>query len=135
MADLTIGRLPQSANSTAPQTQSTSVSVTSKDPNHMPIKLQCFTLKRGFKDVELGVGVRVQGQSVQSEFDLLSLQASEDLRVRTSIQGLPFSSWLPLPLAQSHWTRVRKYAQRSLDSDATKPIHYLHWSPGNIAAT
>lgn len=77
-------------------------------------ELQCFTLKQGFRELELGIGVQVQGRDIASEFDLISREAYKTLAVRTSIHGLPFTFWLPLPLAENHWTRVRKQAQRDI---------------------
>ena len=79
-------------------------------------ELQCFTLKQGFRELELGIGVQVQHRDpkTSSEFDLISREAFEKLAVRTSIQGLPFTLWLPLPLAENHWTRVKKHAQQDI---------------------
>ncbi|EME84065.1 uncharacterized protein MYCFIDRAFT_152343, partial [Pseudocercospora fijiensis CIRAD86] len=70
-------------------------------------ELQCFTLKQGFNDLDLGIGVHIKGKSIQSEFDILSQTAFKNLQVRRSIQGLSFEHWLPLPIAQKHWLRVR----------------------------
>ncbi|KAE9974176.1 hypothetical protein BLS_003257 [Venturia inaequalis] len=69
--------------------------------------LRCFTLKKGFKEANLGIGVHAERGSLQSEFDLLSSSAFTKLRVRRSIHGLYFEQWLPLPLSQAHWHRVR----------------------------
>lgn len=70
-------------------------------------ELQCFVLKTGFKDCDLGVGVHVDRKRIESEFDLISEQAFGQLNVRRSVQGLDFEYWLPLPLAQKHWDRVK----------------------------
>ncbi|KAF7194607.1 Ubiquitin-conjugating enzyme E2 1 [Pseudocercospora fuligena] len=70
-------------------------------------ELQCFTLKQGFSDLDLGIGIHVEGKSIQSEFDIISRTAFKNLQVRRSIQGLSFEHWLPLPIAQKHWMRVR----------------------------
>ncbi|PPJ55339.1 hypothetical protein CBER1_10199 [Cercospora berteroae] len=83
-------------------------------------ELQCFALKQSFRELELGVGVRVEGRALTSEFDLLSRDAFQQLGIRSSIQGLPFSCWLPLPLAESHWARVRKSSQRDINAIASR---------------
>ena len=70
--------------------------------------LQCFTLKKNFKKVSLGVGVQAEWKSIQSEFDLISHEAFFKLDVRRSVQGLPFNHWLPLPISRRHWKGVRK---------------------------
>jgi ubiquitin-protein ligase len=76
-------------------------------------ELQCFCLKKGFSDrgVRLGVGVNVvqrgrQG-TLESEFDLLSLQAYKDFHIRRSVQGLRFQYWLPLPISPRHYHLVK----------------------------
>jgi ubiquitin-protein ligase len=82
-------------------------------------EMQCFTLKTGFKQCRLGVGVDVslaRGRKVQSEFDYISVEAVEKLKVRTSVQGLAFSHWLPLPFSEAHWNRVRGLAGTSLET-------------------
>lgn len=74
----------------------------------VPIRnLQCFTLKKGTRDVNLGVGVKVNREGLSCEFDLISDVAFNSLRVRQSIHGLPFEHWLPLALNARHWSRVR----------------------------
>ena len=78
-------------------------------------EMQCFTLKEGFGKAALGVGVHTKGKSIQSEFDLLSSQAFFDLGVRKSVQGLPFEHWLPLPISQIHWQRVRRGVDDALN--------------------
>ncbi|QDS68299.1 hypothetical protein FKW77_010663 [Venturia effusa] len=83
-----------------------------------PIRnLTCFTLKKGFKDANLGVGVYVRSGCLQSEFDLVSYTAFSKLHVRQSIHGLFFMHWLPLPLSPAHWQRVGgSLLNNSLDS-------------------
>ncbi|KAK3724788.1 hypothetical protein LTR37_000836 [Vermiconidia calcicola] len=81
-------------------------------------ELQCFTLKEGFNKKALGVGVHVEGRTIQSEFDLMSYQAFTILGVRRSVQGLPFEHWLPLPISQTHWIRARRNIDDCLDSIA-----------------
>ncbi|KAM3416327.1 hypothetical protein BST61_g7932 [Cercospora zeina] len=83
-------------------------------------ELQCFTLKQSFRELDLGVGVQLQGRGLTSEFDLLSRDAFEELGVRSSIQGLTFSFWLPLPLAHTHWRRAKKSVQRDINIIANK---------------
>jgi ubiquitin-protein ligase len=78
-------------------------------------EMQCFTLKKGFKDATLGVGIHVQGREIQSEFDLVSLEAFCDLDVKRSVQGLGFEYWLPLPISQMHWAyRAKKHVYASI---------------------
>jgi ubiquitin-protein ligase len=82
-------------------------------------EMQCFTLKTGFQHCRLGVGVDIslaRGRKVQSEFDYISIEAVEKLKVRTSVQGLPFSNWLPLPFSEAHWNRVKDLAGTSLEA-------------------
>ncbi|KAI4189250.1 MAG: hypothetical protein LQ346_005152 [Caloplaca aetnensis] len=73
---------------------------------------QCFCSKESFLDVKLGVGVHValKGRegTLESEFDLLSDRAFDCHGVKTSVQGLGFEHWLPLPISRRHWRRVRK---------------------------
>ncbi|KAK5739669.1 hypothetical protein LTR17_005153 [Elasticomyces elasticus] len=77
-------------------------------------EMRCFTLKDGFKDTNLGVGVHVHKRSVSSEFDYLSEEAFKNLRVRRSVQGLEFEHWLPLPFSEAHWKRVRSSVDDAL---------------------
>lgn len=81
-------------------------------------ELQCFCLKKSFKVSKLGVGVNVilnrrQG-FLESEFDLLSLEAFECHQVRRSVQGVRFNHWLPLPLSEKHWNMVKGDANSRL---------------------
>lgn len=79
-------------------------------------EMQCFTLKKGFKQCSLGVGIGVEGRKLQSEFDYISKDAFRKLGVRTSVQGVRFSHWLPLPFSESHWKRVKDDALVSLEA-------------------
>ena len=81
-------------------------------------ELQCFTLKEGFKTVCLGIGVDIEDRKISSEFDLLSYQAFNSLRVRRSVQGLEFNFWLPLPISQTHWIRAKACVNNALDDIA-----------------
>lgn len=74
----------------------------------------CFTLRKGFKEANLGVGVRIDKRSIQSEFDLISQQAVFHQKVRRSVQGVHFEHWLPLPLSETHWRRVKGMADDAL---------------------
>lgn len=78
-------------------------------------EMQCFALKQGFKQCCLGVGIGIIARKLQSEFDYISKDAFEKLGVRTSVQGVPFSYWLPLPFSESHWKRVKADALVSLE--------------------
>ncbi|TKA63076.1 hypothetical protein B0A55_12608 [Friedmanniomyces simplex] len=77
-------------------------------------EMRCFTLKEGFRDTNLGVGVHVQSRSISSEFDFISDEAFTKLRIRCSVQGLDFEHWLPLPFSEAHWKRVRGSAVTAL---------------------
>lgn len=52
--------------------------------------LRCFTLKKVFKEANLGIGVHVERGSLQSEFDLVSSSAFTSIKVHRSIHGLYF---------------------------------------------
>lgn len=84
-------------------------------------ELQCFVLKKSFLATNLGIGISLHSSSggkravFRSEFDLLSASAFTQFRVRKSIQGVPFTHWLPLPLSQRHWNAVRRDAALSLE--------------------
>lgn len=84
----------------------------------VPVRnLQCFTIKKGTKDVCIGIGVHVsdKGGFLSSEFDYISDIAFNALGVRRSIQGLPFQHWLPLAINARHWDRVKdELLQQSL---------------------
>lgn len=89
-------------------------------------ELQCFVVKKNYRQVDLGIGVNVvvsgcQG-TIQSEFDLISRQAVHELGIRKSIHGIPFWIWLPLPISQAHWRQVRQRVPTSLSTiaDAAK---------------
>ena len=83
-------------------------------------ELQCFCLKETFMKIRLGVGVHIRRRGLEgtfaSEFDLLSQQAYQDHGIRSSVQGLPFEHWLPLPISRRHWRLVREDVSRSLRS-------------------
>ena len=71
-------------------------------------------------EVRLGVGVHIRRRALEgtfaSEFDLLSQQAYQDHGIRSSVQGLPFEHWLPLPISRRRWRLVREDMSRSLRS-------------------
>lgn len=69
-------------------------------------ELQCYVLKKSYREVNLGVGVAV-GKDLTSEFEFLSKDAFEVLGIRQSIHNIPFSRWLPLPISRRHWGQVR----------------------------
>ena len=76
----------------------------------VPVRnLQCFTLKKGTRAVNLGVGVDVAPRNafLSCEFDWISDEAFQNLGVRRSIQGLRFNHWLPLAFNAQHWSRVK----------------------------
>ncbi|KAK1528421.1 uncharacterized protein CCOS01_06255 [Colletotrichum costaricense] len=74
-------------------------------------ELQCFVTKTNFRDTKLGVGVMVpkRKRAIESEFDLISLPAFQDLGVRFSVHNVAFEHWLPLPLSRRHWSSVKDY--------------------------
>jgi ubiquitin-protein ligase len=75
-------------------------------------ELICFCLKKDYMEASLGVGVRVlqRGKfgSFESEFDLLSTVAFHTHHIRRSVQGIPFDYWMPLPISNGHWKKVKK---------------------------
>ncbi|KAK8073952.1 hypothetical protein PG994_004851 [Apiospora phragmitis] len=75
-------------------------------------ELQCFVTKKTYREVKLGVGVSTT-DGLASEFDLLSPQAFT-LPTRKSVQNIPFTRWLPLPISPRHWHSVRTNAKASL---------------------
>ncbi|WYZ44643.1 hypothetical protein EsH8_VII_001079 [Colletotrichum jinshuiense] len=79
-------------------------------------ELQCFVTKTNFRHTKLGVGVLVPSgkRSLESEFDLLSLEAFRDLSIRLSVHNIRFQHWLPLPLSHRHWRLVKEDAVSSL---------------------
>ncbi|KAL8846616.1 MAG: hypothetical protein Q9221_008310 [Calogaya cf. arnoldii] len=86
-------------------------------------ELQCFCLKEHFQDSKLGVGVHVgrQGKEkkLSSEIDLLSDRAFYQHEIRTSIHGLEFGYWLPLPISRRHFGIVKAQTLQSLDTLAS----------------
>ncbi|KXH68960.1 hypothetical protein CSAL01_06978 [Colletotrichum salicis] len=74
-------------------------------------ELQCFVTKTNFRDTKLGVGVMApkRKRTIESEFDLISLPAFQDLGVRFSVHNIAFEHWLPLPLSRRHWRAVQDY--------------------------
>ncbi|KAK5072023.1 hypothetical protein LTS08_000878 [Lithohypha guttulata] len=89
-------------------------------------ELICFCLKKGLENANLGVGVKVQMRgrygSIGSEFDLLSEQAFNEFKIRRSVQGLPFTHWLPLPISRKHYGKVKPLIEPCLKelSEAAK---------------
>ncbi|OAA78224.1 Ubiquitin-conjugating enzyme/RWD-like protein [Akanthomyces lecanii RCEF 1005] len=74
-------------------------------------ELHCFTLKESYKQAKLGIGIAFTPAGlvprIDSEFDLISYEAYQNLRVRKSVHGIPYQFWLPLPLSHRHWSQVR----------------------------
>ncbi|KAK8040348.1 hypothetical protein PG991_000136 [Apiospora marii] len=75
-------------------------------------ELQCFVTKKTYRDAKLGVGVSTT-DGLSSEFDLLSQEAFA-LPTRKSVQCIPFTRWLPLPISTPHWNSVRQNVKVSL---------------------
>ncbi|KAG9229410.1 hypothetical protein BJ875DRAFT_197923 [Amylocarpus encephaloides] len=77
-------------------------------------ELQCFCFKTDYMSTNLGVGVSLTGggakKTIESEFDLLSEEGYKKHQIRRSVQGLGFDKWLPLPISEGHWRRVRNNA-------------------------
>ena len=102
-------------------------------------ELQCFCLKKSFSErgVQLGVGVNVvqrgrQG-TIESEFDLLSLQAYKEFGIRRSVQGLRFQHWLPLPISPRHFDSVKDEVNTSTSRigtaaklDSPTPVNVIY---------
>ncbi|KAM0801113.1 hypothetical protein BDR22DRAFT_880509 [Usnea florida] len=82
-------------------------------------ELQCFCFKESFMKVKLGIGIHIRRNgcegTFESEFDLLSQEAFRDYGIRTSVQGLGFEHWMPLPLSRRHWRWVRADVSSSLE--------------------
>lgn len=92
-------------------------------------ELQCFVTKEHFTHSLLGIGVSDDGAGpfeLDSEFDLVSLAAFRDLRVRTSAYGFEFDAWLPLPLSEKHWDQVKGEALDTLGRLA-QTVHSGVW--------
>ena len=51
---------------------------------------------------------------IESEFDLLSEKAYKIFKIRTSVQGIEFEHWLPLPLSRRHYQMVKERIEPSL---------------------
>ncbi|KAJ9604745.1 hypothetical protein H2200_010859 [Cladophialophora chaetospira] len=83
-------------------------------------ELHCFTLKKSFGEAKLGIGISVhlKGRKgiLASEFELLSLEAFKDLRIRHSVHGIPFTHWMPLPLSARHYAIVKPEVMSRLDT-------------------
>ncbi|KAH8766207.1 hypothetical protein F5883DRAFT_420380 [Diaporthe sp. PMI_573] len=81
-------------------------------------ELRCFVTKEHFTESSLGIGVHwyawrwweLTFQSVGSEFDLISLDAFDDLEVDKNAYGRGFQYWIPLPLSASHWQQIKDVA-------------------------
>lgn len=75
-------------------------------------ELLCFVLKEDFNVTKLGIGVAVKRQGrkgfLESEFELLSLQAFSEFKVRKSIHGIHFTRWLPVALSARHYMAVKE---------------------------
>lgn len=86
-------------------------------------EMMCFCLKKSASEAQLGIGVNVRRQgrigSFESEFDLLSLQAFDEFKIRTSVQGLPFTYWLPLAVNRRHYDSIRDFVVPRLQELAT----------------
>ena len=102
-------------------------------------ELQCFCLKKSFSErgVQLGVGVDViqrgHQRTIESEFDILSLQAFEEFGIHRSVQGLRFEYWLPLPISPRHYDSVRDEVKKSTSRigtaarlDSPTPVNVIY---------
>ncbi|KAI1391828.1 uncharacterized protein F4822DRAFT_106046 [Hypoxylon trugodes] len=78
-------------------------------------ELQCFCLKQNYHTLKLGVGISFSRGHIASEFDLISQEAFSDLRIRKSVNNIPFNHWLPLPISHKHWGQVKNECAKSLD--------------------
>lgn len=82
-------------------------------------ELQCFCFKKDFLSAKLGVGVNIETRgkgvgSFESEFDLLSQEAFGQHDIRRAVHGRTFGNWLPLPISNGHWRKVRDIVKDSL---------------------
>ncbi|MBA7496465.1 hypothetical protein ES702_07073 [subsurface metagenome] len=95
-------------------------------------ELICYTLKRDFQELKLGVGVRIEWKgrigTFESEFDLLSGLAFERHYIRRAVQANYFEHWLPLPISRRHYNSVKALIEPRLKvlSDAAR---YPTFSP------
>ncbi len=82
-------------------------------------ELLCFTLKKSFREAKLGIGISIdiKGRkgTLESEFELISLEVFKDLRVRKSVHGLSFDHWLPVPLSARHYMIIKAEVFLRLD--------------------
>lgn len=53
-------------------------------------------------------------RTIENEFNLLSEKAFRCFRIRTSVQGIEFERWLPLPLPRRHYQMVKSRIEPSL---------------------
>lgn len=94
-------------------------------------ELQCYVLKNDYREVNLGVGIAVAGwwhrpDTLYSEFDLVSEEAVDELGVRRPIHGPRFEIWLPLPISEGHWKRVKHRVLWELSKIAVRPYYPQH---------
>ena len=91
-------------------------------------ELQCFCLKKDYREVKLGVGVNIVGSGpfprYESEFDFLSEEGYKSLGIRHSTQGRGFQSWLPLPISYGHWRKIRGDLNHALKRLAPSECKY-----------
>lgn len=81
-------------------------------------ELQCFVLKKSFKETMLGVGVRIDSRgrtgTIASEFDLVSWEAFSMHHIRTSVHGISSPFWMPLPISRHHYSWVQGETSKRL---------------------
>lgn len=83
-------------------------------------ELKCFVTKENFKRSALGIGIHFArlyqqpGRPMESEFDLISSNAYNKLDIFNTAYGCKFIRWLPLPLSEWHWNRVKASTYRRL---------------------
>lgn len=88
----------------------------------------------------MGIGVgfeaRGKGNNIQSEFEYLSASAFQDLKIRHSIHGIKFETWLPLPISLGHWRKVAAIGSGKSDvMSALKDIQRragIHGDPADV---
>ncbi|KAI1177867.1 hypothetical protein F4777DRAFT_540672 [Nemania sp. FL0916] len=97
--------------------------------------LQCFCLKKDYREAKLGVGVAIDRGHMSSEFDFISQEGYTSMNIRSSIHKIPFQYWLPLPISQGHWNKIKGDAHSSLIELASqlKPPSWSQ-SPSDLTA-
>lgn len=86
-------------------------------------ELSCYYTKKNFRETTLGFGISLKFfkkspaiKEINTPLELLSREAFEKYKVRTSVWGQQFSMWLPIYINDSHGgsTEVRKLMEECI---------------------